>query len=71
MPGDNRKRIEDRIMITRLQAIGCLRTAVDLAGDGGFAPFTDEEYKGNVNNDGETLYVYFDKKENKMTYKFI
>lgn len=45
MPGDNRKRIEDRTMITRLQAIGCLRTAVDLAGDGGFAPFTDEEYK--------------------------
>jgi hypothetical protein len=32
-------------MITRLQAIGCLRTAVDLAGDGGFVPFTDEEYK--------------------------
>ena len=32
-------------MITRKQAIGCLRLAVDLSGDGGFQPFTDEEYK--------------------------
>lgn len=33
--------------------------------------YWDEDYEGNLNNDGETLYVYFDKKENKMTYKFI
>lgn len=33
--------------------------------------FWDDDYEGNLNNDGETLYVYFDKKENKMTYKFI
>lgn len=32
-------------MITRKQAIGCLRLAVDLSGDGGFQPFTDEEFK--------------------------
>jgi hypothetical protein len=32
-------------MINRKQAIGCLRLAVDLSGDGGFQPFTDEEYK--------------------------
>ena len=32
-------------MVTRKQAIGCLRLAVDLSGDGGFQPFTDEEYK--------------------------
>ena len=32
-------------MITRKQAIGCLRLAVDLSGDGGFQPFTDAEYK--------------------------
>lgn len=31
--------------ITRKHAIGCLRLAVDLCGDGGFQPFTDEEYK--------------------------
>ena len=29
----------------RLEVIGCLRLAVDLAGDGGYRPFTDEEYK--------------------------
>jgi hypothetical protein len=33
--------------------------------------YWDEDCEGNLNNDGETLYVYFDKKENKMTYKFI
>jgi hypothetical protein len=33
--------------------------------------YWDEDYEGNLNNDGETLYVYFDKRENKMTYKFI
>ena len=33
-------------MIDRKHAIGCLRTAIDLAGDGGIQPFTDEEYKG-------------------------
>ena len=29
----------------RLEVIGCLRLAIDLAGDGGFQPFTDEQYK--------------------------
>lgn len=33
--------------------------------------YWDENYKGNLNNDGETLYIYFDKNINKMTYKFI
>ena len=33
--------------------------------------YWDDDYEGNLNNDGETLYVYFDKKENKMTYTFI
>jgi hypothetical protein len=33
--------------------------------------YWDDDYAGNLNNDGETLYVYFDKKENKMTYTFI
>lgn len=30
-------------MITRKQAIGCLRLAVDLSGDGGCNPWTHEE----------------------------
>ena len=29
----------------RIEVIGCLRLAVDLAGDNGFHPFTDEQYK--------------------------
>lgn len=33
--------------------------------------YWDEDCEGNINNDGETLYIYFDKKTNKMTYKFI
>lgn len=33
--------------------------------------YWDEDFEGNLNNEGETLYVYFDKKKNKMTYKFI
>lgn len=33
--------------------------------------YWDEDCEGNINNDGETLYIYFDKNINKMTYKFI
>ena len=33
--------------------------------------YWDENCKDNLNNDGETLYIYFDKNINKMTYKFI
>lgn len=33
--------------------------------------YWDENCEGNLNNDGETLYIYFDKNINKMTYKFI
>lgn len=29
----------------RLEVIGCLRRAIDLAGDGGPQPFDDEEYQ--------------------------
>ena len=29
----------------RIEVIGCLRLAVDLAGYGGCQPFTDEQYK--------------------------
>lgn len=32
-------------MISRKQAIGCIRLAVDLSGVGGVLSFTDEEYK--------------------------
>ena len=29
----------------RERAIACLRLAIELAGDGGFMPFTDKEYE--------------------------
>lgn len=29
----------------RERAIACLKLAIDLAGDGGIVPFTDEEYE--------------------------
>ena len=50
-------------MITRKQAIGCLRTAVDLAGDGGFQLFTDEEYKEMTKIINELLEQENNKKE--------
>ena len=50
-------------MITRKQAIGCLRLAVDLSGDGGFQPFTDEEYKAMTKIIEELLKEENNKKE--------
>lgn len=53
-------------MINRKQAIGCLRLAVDLSGDGGFQPFTDEEYKAMTKIIEELLEKELNKKEEEL-----
>lgn len=50
-------------MITRKQAINCLRLSVDLSGDGGFQPFTDEEYEAMTKIIEELLEKELNKKE--------
>ena len=50
-------------MISRKQAIGCIRLAVDLSGVGGVLSFTDEEYKAMTKIIDELL-----EEENKKKY---
>lgn len=52
-------------MITRKQAINCLRLSVDLSGDGGFQPFTDEEYKAMTKIIEELLEELLEEENNK------
>jgi len=45
----------------RKRAIGLLKLAIELAGDGGITPFTDKEY--------ELIYQLIDEFENEYTLK--
>ena len=47
--------------MNRQRIIGLLRAAVELAGDGGAAPFTDEEY--------DSMYEFLNELEEDRTSK--